>query len=411
MRFFNKRVGFILLICLFVSIFADAQSYTVNGINYRVTTANSVSVVSGINYSGDITLPSSITVSAVNYSLTGIADSAFLACINLKSIVLPTTITSIGKFAFSHCVKLTTANIPASVSTVGESAFGGCVALKKLSIPASVTSIGDGAFRGCTDSINVATTNTVYSSQSGVLYNKSKTVLIQCPTGATGTFSVPATVTGIADDAFWRCGITAITFPAAINDIGYGAFANSKLSALNLPQVTIIRPNTFNGCNALTNVTLPSTLATVGAGAFWNCILLNTINSNAVQCPAVGDTAVFYDVDKQTATLKVPIGSKSDYQAALGWKDFNIIENITTLKQEFENNNLNINYNRISRELNIVGGDDKNMTISIFSMNGRKCMQISVPPSRSISLQHLPPGVYIVRFGPDSGTQSPKIII
>ena len=48
-------------------------------------------------------------------------------------------------------------------------------------------------------SIVIAESNTVYSSQDGVLYDKAKTLLIQFPCGKTGGFTIPASVTSIGN--------------------------------------------------------------------------------------------------------------------------------------------------------------------------------------------------------------------
>ena len=103
-----------------------------------------------------------------------------------------------------------------------------CSGLTSVTIPNSVTSIGDNAFVCCSGltSIVVDASNTAYSSQDGVLYNKAKTVLIQCPGGKSGGFTIPDSVTSIGDYAFASCtGLTSVTIPNSVTSIGDGAFA------------------------------------------------------------------------------------------------------------------------------------------------------------------------------------------
>ena len=87
---------------------------------------------------------------------------------------------------------------------IGTSAFSDCGGLTSVTIPGSVTSIGEGAFENCTGltSIVVDPSNTAYSSQDGVLYDKAMTVLIQYPGGKSGGFDIPNSVTSIGSYAF-----------------------------------------------------------------------------------------------------------------------------------------------------------------------------------------------------------------
>lgn len=64
---------------------------------------------------------------ALAYTITSIADSAFIGCIYLESILIPdNTVTSIGRSAFSGCINLKSINIPLSVMEIGEDSFLGC---------------------------------------------------------------------------------------------------------------------------------------------------------------------------------------------------------------------------------------------------------------------------------------------
>jgi len=76
-----------------------------------------------------------------------------------------------------------------------------------------VTSIGECAFysRTSLSAITVNTGNTAYSSDAGVLFNKTKTTLIQYPVQKTGAgYTIPSSVTGIGWNAFYGC--TKLTF-------------------------------------------------------------------------------------------------------------------------------------------------------------------------------------------------------
>jgi len=74
-------------------------------------------------------------------------------------------------------------------------------------------------------SIIVDASNTVYSSQDGVLYNKDRTVLIEYPYGKSGGFTIPDSVTSIGDYAFFNCsGLTSVTIPDSVTSIGSYAF-------------------------------------------------------------------------------------------------------------------------------------------------------------------------------------------
>ena len=169
----------------------------------------------------------SLTSVTIPDSVTSIGERAFSECTSLTSVTIPDSVTSIGEGAFYDCSSLTSVTIPDSVTSIGDYAFYGCESLTSVTIPDSVTSIGNGAFASCTSltGIWVAEGNNDYSSDaSGVLFNKDKITLVQCP-GTFREYTIPDSVTSIGEQAFMGCSsLTSVTIPDSVTSIGAWAF-------------------------------------------------------------------------------------------------------------------------------------------------------------------------------------------
>jgi hypothetical protein len=191
------------------------------------------------------------------------------------AVSIPATIDSlpvvcIGDDAFSHCDALTSVTIPSSVMSIGDSAFFGCSGLTSVTIPSSVTNIGNFAFMECSSliAITVAEENLTYSSLNGVLFNFEKTTLIHCPSGLTGAYTIPNSVTSVGKYAFSRrYGLTRVNIPSSVTNLGRAAFHGCyDLTQVNIPNgVTNIGWCVFGSCFRLSIVTIPSSVTTISA--------------------------------------------------------------------------------------------------------------------------------------------------
>ena len=258
--------------------------------------------------------------------LTSIGNNAFSGCTSLTSVTIPDSVTYIGYDAFFGCTSLTSVAISDSVTSIGYDAFSGCTSLSSVTIPDSVTSIGNGAFSGCTSltAINVAEGNTAYVSENGVLFNKSKTSLIQYPAGKTDSaYTIPDSVTSIGYYAFLsadslksievsgnnpnfssrsgclydKTGMTLRVCPA-----GLGTFTVGK-------DVASVYSGAFSGNNLNEVVFSEGASATLGEGAFYDCMNLKKIviesNANVVfNVMSIG----FLDSEKHTICVVAPEG-------------------------------------------------------------------------------------------------------
>ena len=201
----------------------------------------------------------SLTSVTIPDSVTSIGGSAFYGCTSLTSVTIPDSVTSIGDYAFYGCESLTSVAIPGSVTSIGWSAFYGCASLTSVTIPDSVTSIGNCAFASCTSltGIWVAEGNSHYANDaSGVLFNKDKTTLVQCP-GAFAAYTIPNSVTSIGEYAFSHCtSLTSVTIPNSVTSIGEHAFSY---------------------CTSLTSVTISDSVTSIGEYAFYDCTSLTDV--------------------------------------------------------------------------------------------------------------------------------------
>ena len=267
--------------------------------------------------------------------LKSIGNSAFYGCSGLTSVTIPNSVTSIGTYAFCNCYGLTSITIPNSVTSIGSWAFESCSGLTSVMIPGGVTYIGNNPFVGCSNltKIEVQAGNTNYTSLDGVLFTKDMKTIRAYPCGKQGnTYSIPNSVTSIGNYAFCGClGLTSVTIPNSVTSIGVRAFFGcSGLTSVTIPNsVTSIGTFAFCDCSGLTSVTIPSSVTGIGSYAFYNCGKLEEVHSQMEQPFAINDNVFqYYDNGSYiftSATLYVPRGTKSQYEATDGWKNFTTI--------------------------------------------------------------------------------------
>ena len=296
----------------------------------------------------------SLTSITIPNGVTSIGGSAFDGCTSLTSITIPNSVTRILGDTFRDCSNLTSVTLPESLTYIG-SAFGGCTSLTSITIPNSVTYVDAYAFAGCTSltEIKVAVENPNYVSVNGVLYNKSRTVLICYPAGkkdknykildsvtainryafygctSLASIMIPDSVTEICESAFSGCtSLTSITIPDSVmsiarftfyycanlksikipnsvTNIGESAFGGcTSLTSITIPNsVTDIDTNTFSGCTSLTSITIPNSVTEIGWWAFYGCTSLTSITiPNSVT--SIGKKAFGYYYDEYDDSVK-----------------------------------------------------------------------------------------------------------
>ena len=232
-------------------------------------------------------------------------------------------------------------SVPAGVTEIAAYAFTHCFELASVRIPAGVTHIGTGAFSGCTglSAIDVDAANPGYSSEDGVLFDKTQTRLLCYPAGKSGEFyPIPNRVTTIGERAFYSCGrltsvcipagVTAIeahaftlcsrlTFadiPGKVTKIGKWAFAQcDNLSSVSIPgSVTTIAPYAFAWCGRLTSLSIPGSVPAIANDELVNCFTLSSIRVDASNPAYSSEEGVLLN-KRKTRLLCYPAGKSGGY--------------------------------------------------------------------------------------------------
>ena len=102
----SRRILFLLaaLLCMGAA-WADDATYedSSSGLTFTLDTVNKTAEVAvSSSYTGDITVPETITCESTTYTVTSIAEKAFASC-TITSISIPGTVTSLNNDVFSRC--------------------------------------------------------------------------------------------------------------------------------------------------------------------------------------------------------------------------------------------------------------------------------------------------------------------
>lgn len=277
-----------------------------------------------------------ITTVIIEDGLTSVGNNAFTGLSSLNAIMIPDGVTSIGMWAFTGCSSLTSITFPSSVTSIEKWAFGGCSRLTEIMISNSIQRIGPGAFYNCNqlNEFVVAPDNPNYSSDNGILFDKNQTMLVAYPGGKPGPYTIPNSITGIFDYAFYGCNrLMSIIIPNNVSLIGTYAFAACNgLTSFTIPNsVTWIGESILLACQNISSISID--MATVPT-YFVNNSLTNlssiTIGNNTTSI----DKGAFYGLSRVTS---ITIGNnvqsigQSAFEGCSGLTVVNIPENVISI--------------------------------------------------------------------------------
>ena len=305
----NLAATIAMLFCCIV-----ASAIEVDGLSYGITNSTdlTVSVQKGsVKPTGDVVIPSTVTINGKEYRVTSLSNQAFFEC-SLTSITIPEGVTSIGKQAFQSCSRLTSIKIPESVTSIGAGAFQSCSSLTSITLPEGVTSIGNQTFYNC-------------SSLTSII--------------------IPKGVNSIGSQAFDACNsLTSVNIPNGVTMIASYTFNNcSSLASITIPDgVTSIGSYAFYGNSSLAPITIPGSVNSIGASAFEK---VEEVILKAVTPPTLTSSSVF----SSYTVVVVPKEAYSNYCAAAYWAN---------LKMTIDDANIRV------KNLTIEASDDKSSLLA-----------------------------------------------
>ena len=254
----------------------------------------------------------------------------------------PSQLETIGERAFAY-TPLESVSLPRSLKTAGLETFSDMAKLRSVHVGPNVQA--DGLFAAFArtpllESIEVDAANQNYQSLDGVLYTKGLTHLATYPQAknAGGAYAVAEGTSTIDEGAFSSAQITSLTLPSSLRSVSKGAFVGSQVTSLTLPDgfesmddtafwympklervdlggATTLPDSAFRydkalaevnfrpdlnrltdvgdyafDTTALTSVTLPDSVVSIGKGAFSNDTALTSVHLGS-GIAAIGESA------------------------------------------------------------------------------------------------------------------------
>ena len=294
-----------------------------------------------------------------------ITNNPFADNESLKNLTISNTVTTLPNEAFSGCSGLTAIDIPDSVTSIGDEAFSYCSGLSSLNIPPTVSSIGNYAFYNCTalgdvifadseDTLALGAAVFTGSPVNSLYVGRNLSGADFSETNLTD-LTIGESVTIIDKYAFNSCaGITKLTIPASVNFVGdfsftgclaltdvtiadgdkmlqFGStvFGNTDLETLYLGRSFSGSP--FKNSTSLKNLTISNSVTTIPNYAFNGCSALTAVTVAEGNSELTFGNSVFDRCPIETVYLGRNTAGFSPFENILSLTTLNIGDKVSSI--------------------------------------------------------------------------------
>ncbi len=230
--------------------------------------------------------------------LTNIDNFAFRFCESLTRFDIPEGVTFLGRYAFYCCTRLSEVTVPSSMNFIGRFAFLGTEELNVYfaseTLPVNLAEDWDhgimGYYLGVTDVVTEGDWTCAKLTNgdiSIIKYNGTATEIDMTTLNLGGkiinigggafmdstvqSVKLPETLQIIQAEAFYHSELKSISIPEGVTFIGRSAFAYTPIETLTFASnsnVKTIEQSAFEKTEKLGSVTIPASVTTMGRAAF-----------------------------------------------------------------------------------------------------------------------------------------------
>ncbi len=320
-----------------------------------------------------------LTTVILGDGITEIADQTFEKCWGLTSVTIPNEVTNIGNYAFRDCFALTSIKLPESLTTMGNGVFPSLISIELpnsftvipenlfldndfqyIKLGNNVKSIGKNAFGSREPVIEIATStpptidkdafpNVEYLSDLNVIVPNAaaETAYKKAAVWQDMTFANQNNISEVTvetpGDLSWELVLQCNMTPAKVVGLKVNGTINAddfmqmlvnmkSLLRLDLSDCNIISipDGALSGKAQLRELTLPSTLQTIGERAFQSCTFLTELTmNNGLQ--TIGNNA-FQGCTYLTGELSLPSSVTTIGASAFVGTDYSSVKLPSSLK-------------------------------------------------------------------------------
>lgn len=351
----------------------EMKETEIDGMKYAYTTGDrTAKLLKGSSTKEkELTIPSTISVDGVEYSVKTIGESALANANSVQILIISEGISVIESNAFTNCANIIKVSLPSTLTKIGDNAFSRCdkivhiEASMKLPFDISDNVFTETTYANATLYVPVNTADR-YATAEGWKGFKSMVegsiseVKIEGMTYVCIPQQKIAKLTkGLADAKEVKIPSKIYTGGVSyyVVDIERSAFYGfNTLEKVVIPDsVRTIGMEAFKNCSKLNTVELPLALVSIGEKAFENCSKLSLI-----VCASETPATIFENTFPVHAiTIGVPQGTKDAYMNAPYWgnENYSFFDSMSSISEGDETEEVPGIYQVLT--------DDNNMATSV----------------------------------------------